>query len=350
MESQPESTSPKVKRSRRLLVAGVASAIALAGIAFILAPASSQSTDNAYVDADATSVAPKVRGLVAEVLVRNNQEVRAGDALIRIDPEEFDARVAGAKAELAEAKAALASWKAEADLASANVRATETTIRAATEKALQANHDRLRYQSLASSGAASARDAESFHISAVAAEQDLLRAKALLEVAHNSADVTLSRQAALQAALRKAEAALQLAEQDKRNTVIVAPIDGVIGNRLVQTGDYVQPGSLLLTLVPVKQLYVTANFKETQVTRMHPGQRTKIEIDALPGVELTGTVESLAPGSGSRFSLLPFEPGTGNFTKIVQRIPVRIQFDTNQAELERLKPGMSATVKVSLKH
>jgi membrane fusion protein (multidrug efflux system) len=167
--------------------------------------------------------------------------------------------------------------------------------------------------------------------------------------------VTRAKRATLEAALRKAEAnveraraALDLAQQDQRHAVIVAPIDGVVGNRQVQQGDYVQPGTRLLTLVPLHELYVTANFKETQTGRMRPGQRARIKVDAFPEREFTGTVDSLAPGSGSRFSLLPFEPGTGNFTKIVQRVPVRIRFEPKQAGLDRLRPGLSVTVRVSL--
>jgi len=122
----------------------------------------------------------------------------------------------------------------------------------------------------------------------------------------------------------------------------------VVGNRQVQQGDYVQPGSRLLTLVPMHALYVTANFKETQTGRMHPGQPVRIHVDAFPGQDFAATVESLAPGSGARFALLPFEPATGNFTKIVQRVPVRIRFDPTQRGLEQLRPGLSVSAKVTL--
>jgi len=149
-----------------------------------------------------------------------------------------------------------------------------------------------------------------------------------------------------EAAALKARAALDLAKQDRGHTVIVAPIDGVVGNRQVQVGDFVQPGSRLLTLVPVKSLYVVANFKETQTKAMRPGQKAQVYVDALDGDALTGTVESFAPGSGSEFSLLPFEPGTGNFTKIVQRVGVRIRLDPNQPALALLRPGLSVTAKV----
>jgi membrane fusion protein (multidrug efflux system) len=143
----------------------------------------------------------------------------------------------------------------------------------------------------------------------------------------------------------RAAAALDLARQDQRHTLIRAPIDGTIGNRQVRVGDYVQPGSRLLTLVPLHALYVTANFKETQTRDMRVGQPATISVDALGG-KLAGHVESFAPGSGSTFSLLPFEPGTGNFTKIVQRVPVRIRFDADQQNVDRLRPGLSVTARV----
>ena len=361
------SAAPTVRRralpDRRALVAGaVALTAALAGATYIILPASSETTDDAYIGADETSVAPKVRGLVADVLVRDNQTVRAGDRLVLIDPEEFDARVATATAELADAeagvasaKAALVSLDAEQQLASANVRAAQSSISAAQAQAERAIADRHRYENLVGSGAVSVSEVDSYRAAAISAEQDVARTAALFDVSRHTASVTDAKRATLLAGLQKAEAtvqraraALDLARQDQRHAVILAPIDGVVGNRQVYRGDYVQPGSRLLTLVPLHALYVTANFKETQTGRMHPGQRVRIEVDALPGRDFSGTVESFAPGSGSRFSLLPFEPGTGNFTKIVQRVPVRIRFDANQAALDQLRPGLSVTAKVRL--
>jgi len=352
------------KPTRRTLIVGAtALAVALAGIACIVVPASTQKTDDAYVAADATAVAPKVRGLVAQVMVHDNQVVKAGDPLVRIDPEEFDARVAAAAAELADAKAgvasaraALVSLNAEERFAAANVRAAESSIRAAKAQAERAVADRKRYENLVASGAVAARDADTYRAAAISAEQDAARVSALFDVSRDSEAVTRSKRAALDAALQKAEAtlarasaALDLAKQDQRHTAIVAPIDGIVGNRQVQQGDYVQPGTRLLTLVPLQERYVIANFKETQTDRIQAGLRARIEVDALSGREFLGTVESLAPGSGSRFSLLPFEPGTGNFTKIVQRVPVRIRFDPNQMGLDQLRPGLSVTAKVEIK-
>jgi membrane fusion protein (multidrug efflux system) len=347
---------------RKVIALAVALAVAAGGTAWILAPASAETTDDAYVGADATTVAPKVRGLVAEVLVRDNETVRAGQPLVRVDPEEFNARVANARAQLsdaqagvANARAALRSLDAEEGLAAANVGAAETEIRSANAQSDRAAADRQRYDSLVGTGAVSVREADAIRAAAVTAEQNVAKALALLNVSREAQQVTLAKRATLQAALQKAQAvveaaqaALDLTLQDQRNALIRAPIDGVVGNRQVQQGDYVQPGSRLLTLVPLHALYVTANFKETQTAKMRPGERATVKVDALPHHALSGVVESLAPGSGSQFALLPFEPGTGNFTKIVQRVPVRIRFDEGQPGLEVLRPGLSVTARVAL--
>lgn len=341
----------------------VALGVAATGLAWIFKPATSQTTDNAYVGADTTTVAPKVRGLVAQVLVQDNQVVHAGDQLVRIDAEEFDARVATAQADLAEAqsgvasaKAALLSLHAEEQAAAANVRAASGAVTSVQAQAERAQADRKRYANLVSTGAVAVRDADAHRAEAITADQDVAKALAMLDMARQSEVATRARRAVLEAGLQKAEAtvsrmnaALELARQDQRHSVVTAPIDGVVGNRQVQQGDYVQPGTRMLTLVPLHERHVTANFKETQTGLMRPGQRAHIEVDALPGQEFQGTVESLAPGSGATFSLLPFEPGTGNFTKIVQRVPVRIRFDLQRADLSALRPGLSVTVKVALK-
>ncbi len=356
-----DKTVRKVKR-RTLVALGVALAVAIGGVAVILAPVSSESTDDAYVGADATTVAPKVRGLVAEVLVRDNETVHAGQPLVRIDAEEFDAKVVNAKAQLADAeagvanaRAALASLDAEEGLAAANVRAADTAIRSANAQSDRAVADERRFDALVGTGAVSVREADSVRAAAVSAEQDVARSFALLNVSIESQRVTAAKRATLLASLQKSQAAVQgahaaldLALQDQRNSLISAAVDGVVGNRQVQQGDYVQPGSRLLTLVPLHGLYVTANFKETQTAKMRPGERATVKIDALPQHALSGVVESLAPGSGSQFALLPFEPGTGNFTKIVQRVPVRIRFDADQPDLSALRPGLSVTAKVAL--
>jgi len=347
---------------RAAIAAGIALIVGAAGAAWVLAEPSAESTDDAYIAADTTSVAPRIRGFVTQVLVRDNQAVHAGDPLVRIDPEEFDARlaaaqagVADAQANLAAARAALVALSAQERASDAAVASTATTIRSSQADAAHAEADKARFDALVASGAVARRDAETYRTTAVGAEQQAAHARAQLTVAQSQAGVTRAARPGLEAAVQKAQAAvlnaravLALAEQDRRHTELVAPVDGVIGNRQVRVGDYVQPGSLLLTVVPMHALYVTANFKETQIRRMVQGEAATIVVDALGSKTLRGTVDSLAPGSGSTFSLLPFEPGTGNFTKIVQRVPVRIRLDPDQAGLSVLRPGLSVTAKVRL--
>lgn len=344
-----------------LVVAGAVAAAVASGL-YLTAPKAVVSTDAAYIQADSSTIAPKVRGLVAEVLVQHNQVVKKGDPLVRIESEEFDARVASAAAELQKARAAVQAAEAafialdaEQQLAASNVRAAQTTIRSADAQSARAQADSARFSALAASGAVARRDVEAYHAAAVSAQSEADRVRAQFDVSRDQSAVTRAKRATLnaslaqaQAAVASAQAAYDLARQDQSHTLIRAPIDGVVGDRQAEPGDYVQPGSRLLTVVPMRALYVVANFKETQVSRMTAGQAATIKVDALDGPPLNGVVESFAPGSGSQFSLLPFEPGTGNFTKIVQRVPVRIRLEPGQPELQRLRPGLSTTVKVRL--
>ena len=347
---------------RTALAVAAAAILAVVGAVWIALPKASESTDAAYLQADSAVVAPRVRGLVAEVLVDHDQRVKKGDPLVRIDPEEFDARVAAAeadvetaKAQLLAAKAAFTTQAADEGLAAANVRAAETTIRSADAQEARAEADRARYDNLIASGAVAKHEVDVVRAAAVSAQSDADHSRAELAVSRSQASVTTARRATLQAnfaqtqaGLARATAALDLARQDQGHALIRAPIDGVVGDRQVESGDYVKPGTRLLTIVPLQAIYVTANFKETQVARMLPGQKAFVRVDALGGASLSGHVASLAPGSGSQFSLLPFEPGTGNFTKIVQRVPVRIALDPGQKDLARLRPGLSTTVTVRL--
>ncbi|MCI3131623.1 HlyD family secretion protein [Phenylobacterium aquaticum] len=358
-------TTPARRRpSRRaILVLGAAVVAAALGVAWLNAPRAAVSTDNAYLKTDRTEVAPRVKGQIAQVLVVDNQRVVAGQPLIRLDPSEYAARLASAEgdlalaqAQVASAQAALARLGAEQSLAEASTRQAETDIRAADAQSDRAQADWKRFQALVGDGTVARRDAERVHADALsasaAAEKDPRRPGRQ----PRSGDGHGRRRAELDAALdaaraaeAKARAALDLARQDADHAVIRAPIAGVVGDRQANPGDFVQPGARLLTLVPMETLYVTANFKETQTDRMLQGQPAIVRVDALPGVKLKAHVQSFAPGSGSEFALLPFEPGTGNFTKIVQRIPVRLTFDPGQAEVARLRPGLSAKVTVRLK-
>ncbi len=346
-----------------VLMALAAIAIAAVGIIWLTLPPSSETTDNAYLKADSSEIAPTVGGLIAAVLVKDNQPVRAGDPIVRIDPQEFDARVAAARAVVADAdagvataQASIAALAADERLADARVRAAQSSIQAADAEYVRAAADRARFDALMAQGFATRRDAERIGSTAVSAASARDRTQAERDVTSEQVAVTQARLPVLRAALAqarataaRARAALDLALQDQRHSIVTAPVAGIVGNRQVQVGDFVQPGTRLVTLVPATPPYVVANFKETQVRRMAIGQKARISVDALGSEPLTGRVDSLAPASGSEFTLLPFEPGSGNFTKIVQRVGVRIALDPGQAALARLRPGLSVTATVSLR-
>lgn len=350
-------------RLRLILVIVLALVAGAGGVWLLRRPPSEVTTDNAYLKADRTEVAPRVKGQVTEVLAADNQVVKAGDPLIRLDPQEFQARLAAAQGDLAlaraqaaQARAALERLGAEETLAASTVRQAQTDIAASDAQSARAQADWKRFESLMQDGTVARRDAERVRADAASALAVANRSKAALEVSRDQAGVTSRRRGELTASLEaaraqetKAEAALDLARQDLDHTLIRAPIAGVVADRHANPGDYVQPGTHLLTLVPAGRIYVTANFKETQTDRMLAGQAAVVRVDALRGVKLKAKVESIAPGSGSEFALLPFEPGSGNFTKIVQRVPVRLVFDSDQAEVARLRPGLSAKVTVSLR-
>jgi len=347
--ARPAITLPILQRLplRAIGVAGVAAVAIAAGASWIAAPAASVSTDDAYVKADSTVVAPRVHGLIAEILVRENQTVTAGQPLIRIDPEDYQQTESAAEADVAFAESALAQQSAQVQLASANSRAADAAIRSAEAERARADADRTRFEALAANGSVARREAEQKRATAVSAEAETDKNRAAYAASQQQESVIVHSRGQLTAALARAKAALSLARQNLAHTVIVAPVSGVVGDRQAQIGEYVQPGTQLMTVVPMDTIYVVANFKETQTARMVVGQHAHLRVDALPGMTIEGLVESFAPASGSEFALLPFEPATGNFTRIVQRVPVRIRL-LDAADVERLRPGLSANVTVDL--
>ncbi|HEY7978956.1 MAG TPA: HlyD family secretion protein [Rhizomicrobium sp.] len=333
---------------RALIVAGAAIVLALAGATWIAWPASSVSTDDAYVKADSTIIAPKVQGLIARVLVRDNQIVKAGQPLIQIDPEDYAQALQSAEADVASAQASLDEQSAQQQLAAANVQAADAAIRSANAEASRAVADGNRFGALGAAGYVSKSQADQMRATALSASADADKSRAAYVASVQQQNVTARTRGQLLAALAKAKAALSLARQNLEHTIIRAPVAGQVGDRQAQIGEYVSPGAQLLTIVPMDTIYVTANFKETQTARMLIGQHVRLKIDALPGKSFDGEVESFAPASGSEFSPLPFEPATGNFTRIVQRIPVRVRILPGQDGRERLRPGLSADVTVYL--
>jgi multidrug resistance efflux pump len=304
-----------------------------------------QRTDNAYVRGQVTVIAPQSSGYVVKVMARDFETVRAGQSLFEIDQRLYIQRLEQARATLAARQADLANAAQARASRDAAVQARLADIRSASAQVERARADLARMDQLVGDGSVSQRERDQARASLRAAEATLVSAQAAGEIARQDVrSVSVSRQG-LEAAVAGAQAAVRLAEIDLANTRVVAPTDGQLGQVGVRLGQYVTAGSQLVALVP-PQRWVIANYKERQSGRMRPGQIARVTVDALGDQAFTGRVESISPATGSEFSLLPPQNATGNFTKIAQRLPVRILLDAGQRDLERLRPGMSVQVEV----
>jgi membrane fusion protein (multidrug efflux system) len=334
-------TSPSTVRiaSATLLLAA-----AIGGIVMMNRPESSaavQTTNDAYVQADFTTVAPQVSGTVASVLVQEGQAVRAGDLLAVVDDRQFVVAVAAAKARVASARAAVAALQARLVHQSTTIRQAQAAV-AGDEAALAlARKNLVRYRNLARDGAGTVQAQQQaqaqvgIHLASLQKNQAGVLA-ARQQVAILEADLENRR-----AMLAEADSALSAAKLKLSFTQITAPISGVIGHRSIRIGAYIDVGQPLLAIVPHDDVYVTAHFRETQLARVRVGQPVEIAMDALPGEVLAGVVESIGPASGVTYSAIAPHNATGNFTKIVQRLPVRIRIDPGQPAVSRLRVGMS---------
>jgi len=305
-----------------------------------------ESTDDAYVGGEVTVIAPKVAGFIAEVTVTDNQPVRAGDLLARLDDRDYRAALAKAAAAVVERQATLANLDATRRLQEAMVAQAEAEVASADAEVGRAQFDVVRYRRLASDQFASAQrfqQADADHKKGIAAAR---RARAAVAAAQRQLDVIDTQKQQAQATLAQAVAERDLAQLNLSYTELRAPIDGTVGNRSARNGAFAAVGAQLMSVVPASGLWVDANFKESQLARMRPGMTATIAADVLPGSEFHGHVASLAPATGAQFSVLPPENATGNFTKIVQRVPVRILLDGDAALLGRLRPGLSVTAGV----
>jgi len=305
-----------------------------------------QSTDDAYIQSDVSVISPKIEGYIKKVRVADNQEVAEGAILFVIDDRDFKAKVAQAEAAVATGEAIIATYESRLKLQQAMIDQAAAGLKSTEADLSRAQQDYKRYSSLMTSDFASRQRFEQAEADARKAEAALAKSRAALAAEQHQLAVLRSLQREEEAKLQQARANLRLAEIDLDNTVIRAPISGIAGNRAGQVGQYVKPGTQLLSLVPLLQVYVTANFKETQLTRMRPGQVAEVSVDAYPDMTLDGRVESFAPASGAQFSLLPPDNATGNFTKIVQRVPVRIALPASGPLAGLLRPGLSVTVTV----
>jgi len=305
-----------------------------------------QSTDDAYVQSDISLISPKVEGYIKEVRVADNQEVAEGDVLFVIDDRDFAAKVAQAEAAVTTEEAMVVTYGSRLDLQRAMIEEAQATLDSAEADLSRAQRDYTRYSALMSTDFASRQRFEQAEADSRKADAAVAKSRAGLAAAQNQLAVLRSQRHEEESRRQQARATLQLARNDLDNTVIRAPISGVAGNRAGQVGQYVKAGTQLLSLVPLSRVYVTANFKETQLTHMRPGQLAQVSVDAYPDLILDGRIESFAPASGAQFSLLPPDNATGNFTKIVQRVPLRIALPANSPLIGRLRPGLSVTVTV----
>jgi len=308
-----------------------------------------EETDDAYVGGDVTVVAPKVAGYLSKVAVIDNQQVHEGDVLATIDDRDYRAALAKAEGAVSAARASLANLDATSNLQQAVIAQAHAGVTAASAETTRARDDQSRYQSLSAKAAVSlqsSQKADAEYKQALANDQ---KAQAQLTAAQRELEVIATRKQQAQAALEQAIAERDLAKLNLEYTVIRAPIDGTIGNRRAREGAYATVGNALLSVVPAHGLWVDANFKEGQLAHFRPGQRATIEADVLPGRVFHGTVASLAPATGAQFSVLPPENATGNFTKIVQRVPVRILLDAKDGTLGTLRPGLSVTAEIDVR-
>jgi membrane fusion protein (multidrug efflux system) len=353
--SEPEQeiereAGPRSRRRLRLLLIVVGAAIVIAGgwwyYRHVTYGQYMQSTDNAYIAADNIVVSPKVAGYVEKVFVSENEEVDLREALVQLDLRDYRAEAQRARAQIAATLAGtdtIRSQVTEQDAAIRQARAQLTAARAALDLA---DEQVARYRPLAATGAEPREKLDQYETQARQARAQLAAAQAAVAAATTRRATLFEQIDQTRAQAEAARAQLDVAELTVASTLLRASKAGRVGDLSVRVGQFVQPGQRLMTVVPVDAIYVTANFKETQVGLIRPGQPVSLEVDALPGVEVAGRVHSIAPGTGAEFSILPPENATGNFTKIVQRVPVRIAIAAPPAVQRLLVPGMSVVATV----
>ncbi|WP_299175165.1 HlyD family secretion protein [uncultured Brevundimonas sp.] len=341
--------SPELKKRLPLIIAAIVGLMLIAGgVVWWINGQRWETTDNAFVQADTTLVSPQLSGRVTEVLVGDNQRVEAGQVLVKLDDSDQRAELARAEANLQAAFAAVGNVDAQAEQERANIAARAAAVTQAHAQAGLARAEVDRYGKLAEQGWVSQQRIQTERASAATADASVQQAQAALVAEQRTAGVLGSTREQSVAAVEQARAVVDTARIALERTVIRAPVAGVVGARSVRAGQYVNAGTQLLSIVPLTQTYVVANFKETQLDRMRLGQTVEISADAFPGRKIEGRIDSFAPATGSEFALIPVENATGNFTKITQRVPVRIVVSGADRGLA-LRPGLSVDVKVDLK-
>jgi membrane fusion protein, multidrug efflux system len=308
-----------------------------------------QTTNDAYVRADLTRLASRVSGEVLTVGVSDFQRVKAGDLLIQIDPADYQAQVAQSEAAVAAAQAVLDNLSNQVELQYATIAQAQAAQLSAEALEVEARQEQDRQKSLTQTEAGTRQRLEQAVAGYAKAQADVRASRAVIAAQQHQLEVLQGTKKQRAADVAAAKATLASAKLKLGYTRITAPFDGVVGERQVQPGDYVNIGTNLINVVPLPKVYVIANYKETQLTHVAPGQPVEITVDGFPREKLRGKVERIAPATGAQVALLPPDNATGNFTKVVQRIPVRIQFDDNQPLLARLVPGMSVVTSIDTK-
>ena len=343
----------RIPSRKVLIISGaaliIAAALAVFGHQWWTVGRFTESTDDAYVGGDITVIAPKVSGFIARVAVTDNQLVHAGDVLVELDNRDYVAARARAVAAVAAQQAAIANLAATRHLQEALIAQAQAGIDSADAEIERSQEEQIRYRRLEKLSAVSLQESQKADADYKNAIASGARARATLSASRRQLDVIDSQNQQAAAALAQAEADRDVADLNLSYTELRAPMDGTVGNRSARAGSYANIGAQLMSLVPARGLWVDANFKESQLARMHAGQTVLVEADVLPGQVFRGRVASLAPATGAVFSVLPAENATGNFTKIVQRVPVRVVLDGDASALGQLRPGLSVVAKVDMR-
>jgi membrane fusion protein (multidrug efflux system) len=343
--TEPPPATPLFQR-RWLLAAALITFSLLLGLYFLLPDLIAARTDDAYVEAHVELISARVPGHVLTLHVDDNSAVKKGEVMLELDPRDFEVKVEAAQANLAAAQSRFAEAKSQTAIAATQIAVADAEAEAANANARLAAADLKRFQGVSDVRAVSSERLDTAKAAADSSHATMDAARTKVDLARNQADLARVQQTTAEASVAQAKAALDQAELDFSYAHVTAPEAGTVANKLVETGNYVQPGQTLLSLVPTV-VYVVANFKETQIEDIGPGSHATIRVDSFPDLRLRGHVESIQRGSGARFALLPPENATGNFVKIVQRIPVKILLDEPPETLAKLAPGMSVIVSVS---
>jgi membrane fusion protein, multidrug efflux system len=307
------------------------------------------STDDAYLQADSVAISPEVAGYIAAVPVQDNEQVAPGQLLARIDDRDFRAALASAQANADAAAAGVNELVQQMAQQKFTIAETQAAVASDQASVAFARQDFGRYAALAKNGAGTVQEAQQSGTSAQNRQADLQRDMAAVGVAETQMEVLGAQLVKARAEFALAQAALRQSQLNLGYTTITSPINGVVGERSLRVGQYVQAATQLMAVVPLQAVYIIANFKETQLTDVRPGQPVAISVDTFPGAVVHGVVNSVAPASGEEFALLPPDNATGNFTKIVQRVPVKITIDPHDPLLGQLRPGMSVEPSIDTK-